>query len=181
MIIYIIRHPETIFNRKDITQGHADSSLTGKGKKVAQQLGKKLKNKNIFKIFSSDLGRCLQTSNIVNGELNIKIVPKKELRELNYGDFNGEKADIIKKIFNLNNPRLILPNGESFHQMKQRILNFINQLKAKKPVLIVTHEGCLRAIISEMLNMKFTSNKCKTQPDQVFMLDTTKKKIVKAD
>jgi len=35
MLIYIIRHPETEYNVRGITQGHDDSSLTNKGKKTA--------------------------------------------------------------------------------------------------------------------------------------------------
>lgn len=181
MIIYIVRHPETGYNKKGITQGHADSSLTEKGKKVADKLGKLLKNKVINKIFSSDMGRCMQTSKLIQKQLKLKIIPTKKLRELNYGDFNGEKTDIIRKRFNLSNPTLVFHNGESFNQMKKRVLNFIKQLREEKPVLVVTHEGCLRAIISEMLNVKFTSRKCKTKTDQIFMLDTVKRRIVRVD
>jgi broad specificity phosphatase PhoE len=177
MIIYIVRHPETEHNKKGIIQGHADSLLTDRGKKVADKLGKLLKSKDINKIFSSDLGRCMQTSKIIKKRLKLNITPIKELRELNYGDFNGEKNSIIREKFPLNNPNLILPNGESFNQMKKRIWIFIKHLKEKKPVLLVTHEGCLRAIISQVLKVKFTSNKCKTEPNQIFMLDTTKKRI----
>ena len=69
MILYIIRHPETKHNIQQITQGHKDSPLTNKGKKQAEALGKRLKNKDISKIYSSDLGRCMQTSKIINNSI----------------------------------------------------------------------------------------------------------------
>lgn len=60
MVIYIVRHPETEYHKKGLTQGHDDSPLTKRGIKTAEKLGQLLKNKNISKLFSSDLGRCIQ-------------------------------------------------------------------------------------------------------------------------
>jgi broad specificity phosphatase PhoE len=138
-----------------------------------------LTDKNITKIFSSDLGRCMQTSKIVNQKLNVGIIYTQELREQNFGDFNGKPADIIIRKFDLSDPTLVFPNGESFNQMKKRVLHFIYQLNQEKPVLIVTHEGCLRAIISGILNVDFSSEKCKTEGNQIFMLDISKRKIIR--
>lgn len=179
MIIYIIRHPETKFNKKEITQGWADSSLTTKGKKTAEKLAQSLKNKKIIKIYTSDLGRCIQTSKLISKELKIRILPKKELREQNFGKFNGKSNEIIKKEFDLSNTNLILPNGESFNQMKKRILKFIHNLQEKGPILIVTHDGCLRAILSELSDSKSILNKCNTNSNEIFKFDTEKKKISK--
>ncbi len=41
---YIIRHGETVFNRKGRIQGWCDSPLTDLGVSQAKQLGKELKN-----------------------------------------------------------------------------------------------------------------------------------------
>jgi len=169
MILYLVRHPETACNRHDITQGHADSPLTKKGQNVAKKLGQLLKNKNISKIYSSDLGRCLQTSRIINQQLHVKIIAKKELREINYGHYNGCATNIIRKKFVLSNPNLVFPRGESFNQMKKRVLKFIKNLKEDQPVLIVTHEGCLRAILSDKYKVRFTSARCNTMPDQTLV------------
>lgn len=73
MLIYIVRHPETEYNKKGLTQGHGDSLLTQQGVEIAKKLGESLEDKNIQKIYSSDLGRCIQTSKIINKFLNVKI------------------------------------------------------------------------------------------------------------
>ena len=127
MVIYIVRHPETEYNIKGLTQGHKDSPLTKQGIKTAEKLGKLLEKRNISKIYSSDLGRCIQTSEIINKSLNVYISPKRELRERNHGDYNGKSSKLISQTFNMSNPNLILPNGESFNQMKVRVLNFIKK------------------------------------------------------
>jgi probable phosphoglycerate mutase len=177
MIIYLIRHPETEYNKLGITQGHDDSPLTEKGINTAKKLGQLLKNRKIFKIYSSDLGRCIQTSRIINKFLNVDIYPQKELRERNHGDFNGKSAKLISQTFDMSNPDLILPNGESFNQMKKRVLLFIQNLNESKPVLIVTHEGCLRAVLSEVLDVIFYSQDCDTKSNEIIILNKDKQKI----
>lgn len=154
MTIYITRHSETVQNKIGITQGHKDSPLTEKGKLSANKKGLKLKNKNIEIIYSSDLGRCMQTAKIINKYLNAKIILKKDLRERNFGIFNGKKHIEVKKKLNLNNLNLIPPKGESFNQMKRRAINFIKNLKntKNKRILIITHEGVTRALFSKHIS-----------------------------
>ncbi|MCR4327600.1 MAG: histidine phosphatase family protein [Nanoarchaeota archaeon] len=179
MVIYIVRHPETEYNRKGLTQGNDDSPLTEKGINTAEKLGKLLKNREISKIYSSDLGRCIQTSRIINKFLNVDIYPQKELRERNHGDFNGKSAKLISQNFDMSNPDLILPKGESFNQMKIRVLNFINKLEKSTSVLVVTHEGCLRATISDYKNKDFYSEQCNSKPDEIRVIRDKNIKILR--
>lgn len=179
MIIYIVRHPETEFNQKGIIQGHADSPLTKKGRQTAEKLGCLLKDKGIARIYSSDFGRCMQTSRIISKQLKVKIIPKPELRELNYGHFNGKPAEAIRNNFDLEDPYLIFPGGERFSQMKKRVLKLIKTIKEKGPLLIVAHEGCLRAILSEIYHLQFTSAGCNSSPNKIFILNSENRKISK--
>ena len=48
---YIIRHGETVFNRKGRIQGWCDSPLTDLGVSQAKQLGKELKNVHLMYVF----------------------------------------------------------------------------------------------------------------------------------
>ena len=177
MVIYLVRHPETKWNKRGITQGHADSTLTKKGKKTAEYLGKVLKNKKISKMYTSDLGRCIQTSKLINKELGVRMIPKKALREQNFGEYNGEKASVITKTFDKFNPKRVMPKGESFNQMKKRVLECIKKLDDTKHLLVVTHEGCLRAILSQTLKVTFSSPKCNTNPKEIILLRKDKQKL----
>ena len=114
--IYVIKHPETEWNKLKILQGHKNSDLTKVGKKTANAIGKRLKNKNITKIYSSDLGRCMQTSKIIAKIIKTNIIKSKRLRERNFGDLNGFQNKIIHKLLDLKNPKLglfaqCLPGG----------------------------------------------------------------------
>lgn len=107
----------------------------------------------------------------------MKISLKEELRERNHGDYNGKKAKIIADTFDMSDPRFVLPNGESINQMKKRVLNFISKIEKSESVLIVTHEGCLRAILSYVRNKNFLSNECSSKPEEIRILDIQNKKI----
>lgn len=151
MNIYFVRHPETQWNKAGILQGHKDSSLTPDGEDEAKKLGELLKIKNIEIIYSSDLGRCIQTAEIINSFINKEIVKVLELRERNFGDLNGRPNSEVREILNLSDPNQLAPNGESFNQMRMRVLKFVQSLSAKnfKNILLVTHEGVTRAILSD--------------------------------
>ena len=76
---YVVRHSWTESNINKITQGWADSHLVPEGIEMAEKLGEFLKDESISGIFSSDLGRCVQTSKIINKQLGVKI---KKIRRL---------------------------------------------------------------------------------------------------
>ncbi len=181
MIIYFVRHGETEWNRKGIIQGHEDSPLTLKGRNNTEKLGRILRDKNIEIIYSSDLGRCVQSSEIINRWLKVKIIKAKELRERNFGDFNGRPNRKVKEILDLNSPDEKAPNGESFNEQKKRVASFIKKLFAKKfkKILLVIHDGTAKAILSEHYNANFNSKKRDTSDDIIYSIETNNNKIKK--
>ncbi|MBW3020110.1 histidine phosphatase family protein [Candidatus Woesearchaeota archaeon] len=179
MKFYVVRHPWTESNVKKITQGWADSPLIPEGVEMAERLANFLKNKSISKIFTSDLGRCIQTSEIINKILKVDICKIKKLREQNFGKFNGLDKEIIKKEFDETNHSAIPSDGESLLQMKDRVLGYIkNELPRKENnVLIVTHTGCFQSILSDALKIDLTSEECHTNPLTICLFELTNKNI----
>lgn len=96
VVIYLTRHGKTMLNTADRVQGWADSPLTDAGVEVAQQLGKGLNMEGIKfdAAYSSDSGRAVETAQIVLEQCEqldqIKLVEMKELREWNFGIFEGD-------------------------------------------------------------------------------------------
>lgn len=173
MIIYFVRHGQTVWNKKKILQGHLNSPLTIKGEKSARRNAKKLIGKNISAIYSSDLGRCMQTAEIINESLKIEIFPAKQLRERNFGDYNGRSSAFIKKNLTGNQ---IPANGESIVDFRKRVVNFIKNLSGEKmeKILLVLHEGSARAIISEYSGFDISSAKCLTSDEKVYNFEINK-------
>lgn len=186
MIIYFVRHGETIWNRKGITQGHKNSPLTLKGKNSAKKLGEKLRKENIEKIYSSDLGRCVQTAEIINRYLKVNLIITREMRERNFGDFNGYPAKNIRAELDLSNVNEKAPNGESFNEMKERVIGFIRSLtkekigkRKTKKVLLVTHEGPTRAILSKYYSVNPSSKRCDASDEKAYYFEIENNTIIK--
>ena len=99
--IYLFRHGQTTFNRDKKFTGWLDPSLTPLGKKQAEIIAKKLKNKNIPVAIHTKLARSKQTLNIVlkyHPECKTLLIDNRMI-ERNYGSLNGTTHDsFIKKI-----------------------------------------------------------------------------------
>lgn len=61
--------------------------------------------------------------------------------------------------------------------MKKRVLDFVKKIDEAKPILVVTHEGCLRSILSEVLKVASSSHQCDTNPNEVIILDQGAQKV----
>lgn len=146
-MIYLTRHGQTNWNVEKRLMGLTDIPLNESGISQAQSLGKEASQLKIDHIFSSDLLRAKETSEIINKFINVDITLDERLRELNYGVIEGR---ILKEIssecwdqFNLYPEQL---GAESFESAYNRIKDFFRDLVKKNlsNVLIVTHGGALR-------------------------------------
>ena len=158
MRIILVRHGETIENAAGILQGHLPGSLSEKGHKQAEAVAERLKNENIDVIYSSDLNRAVQTmKKIAKHHPEVPIVLRKELRERNYGIFQGKEKEVIGWRCE-NNPYYkldkIIPEGESYFQVYERVSKFLNGIFEKnkeKTLLIVGHGVAIRCLITYLL------------------------------
>ncbi|HHY2674119.1 TPA: histidine phosphatase family protein [Bacillus toyonensis] len=94
--LYVTRHGKTILNTNHRAQGWADSPLVEKGVEVASNLGTGLKDVHFTNVYSSDSGRAIETANLVlkySEQSKLKVEKRKNLRELNFGIFEGEKLE----------------------------------------------------------------------------------------
>ena len=76
MNIYLLRHGQTNLNRDGKYQSAFDKDLNEFGISQAEFLGKRLKSYNIDVIYSSDLKRVVETSEIINKYINTEIIVK---------------------------------------------------------------------------------------------------------
>lgn len=93
--IYLVRHGKTMLNTTDRVQGWADAPLTASGVEVAEYLGEGLKLEGVQfdAAYSSDSGRSVETAKIVltkSGQENLVINENADLREVCFGDYEGE-------------------------------------------------------------------------------------------
>ena len=152
--IALIRHSKTEGNLKGRYIGKTDEHLCEEGIKLA----KSKKFPQVSHIFLSPLKRCIETSNIIYGEL--KPVIFEELRECDFGDFENKNykelsgnKDYQKWIDS--NGKMPFPNGETTEQFKERsIIGFDkvvhNIIKNKiNSASIIAHGGTIMAILDK--------------------------------
>ncbi len=87
--LLLIRHGQTEENLAHILQGQQDGHLTSEGIQQAVNLGKQLLNEHIDTFISSDLGRALDTSRLINQSLCLNIIKEPLLRERDFGKYTG--------------------------------------------------------------------------------------------
>jgi probable phosphoglycerate mutase len=162
--IYVFRHGQTFMNVEQKWQGSGvDSLLTEVGKEQARDLGKRVKNKGIYKIYCSPLLRAVQTANIVAEENSIAspVIILKYLRECSFGDMEGKSIEETKRDYasmvedfmcpTLETWNLKFSNGESkkeaFERMKKALTYIVSQNKyTLYPVGVVCHAGIINAL-----------------------------------
>lgn len=140
-------------------RGNKDDALTRKG---WQQMQQATENKSWDIILSSPLKRCANFAEYLSEEVAECLILE-NLREINFGDWEGKTADELfqqqPEHFNRflrnpdNNPP---PNGEALSNFHQRIIkqwqNIILQHYSKH-ILIISHGGTMRSIISQVLKI----------------------------
>jgi probable phosphoglycerate mutase len=93
LTIYAVRHGQTILNLMDRAQGWSDGILTEKGVTGAVNMGKGLRNVNFAAVYSSDLGRAVNTARLAMEQNKAtkkwSVKEMSELREVGFGYFEG--------------------------------------------------------------------------------------------
>lgn len=144
--LYLMRHGQTLFNKRHLIQGWCDSPLTDFGIYQAQVASEYFKEHGIIfdSAFSSTSERACDTLEIVT---DVKIPYKriKGLKEWNFGVFEGESEELNPSIPYEN--FFVYYGGESQAELQDRINFTISSLMKETEgdtVLIVSHGGSLR-------------------------------------
>jgi probable phosphoglycerate mutase len=165
----IVRHGETEWNIAGIRQGHLDSALTGKGIAQAKALAARLAREEFTMIYSSDLGRAVQTAKEISQVTHHEIVTDAQLRERHLGIFQGLNADELtekypeeRRQFRTMGPDYIIPGGESMRQQVERNVSYLNGLAAKhqgEQIVVVTHGGVVSGFFRHTLEISLAARR----------------------
>lgn len=160
--LILIRHGETDWSLKKRYCSFTDVNLNENGMEQARLLSEKLSREKVYKVYSSDMKRCLQFTRILFEDLPIGIMP--ELREMNFGVFEGLTHEEITKKYPeiykrwLANPfDVVIPEGESLTFFKKRIEKILAQFisfNKDKTFAVVTHAGPIKIIMGNILMKK---------------------------
>lgn len=156
--LYMVRHGESVFNVEDRIGG--DSDLSPRGRAFAKSLAAFMETKREpgqpFSIWTSRLKRTIQTAEAIGEEAR----SFRQLDEIDAGVCDGMTYAEVKRRFpeefairardKLN---YRYPRGESYTDLIQRLERVIIEIERHDaPILIVGHQGVLRALYAYVMD-----------------------------
>ena len=164
MLIYIVRHGLTEWNKLKKLQGAADVPLAKEGILLAKKTGEALQGVKFDICFTSPLSRAKQTAECVLGERDIPIIPDKRIQEINFGvlegnqvrDAEGNYIDPQIETFFRDPVKFKRPvNGEDIFVVIARTKEFCDEKisdpdLADKTLLIASHGCAVRALLQNV-------------------------------
>lgn len=155
--ILFARHGETDWNLERRVQGHADRPLNETGRTQAEALADDLAGTTLDAVYSSDLGRALETARIVGRRLGLPVTALPALRERHFGTWEGlTDSEVLARFPQAREGPW--GDGETTDEMSERVLGALRRIATEHPggtVLVVGHVGPLRAMLRH----------CEVEPD----------------
>ena len=160
MILYCIRHGESVFNAEGRIQGQADIALSDFGKRQSVALAKALGDSPIQAIYCSPLHRAMETVEPIAEALRLKIIVDDRLKEIHAGIFQGLLWSEIEQKYpaeaiqwKSQEPEFVIPGGESRRQLMLRGGDALRDIRTSghQQVVVVTHGGLLSAALKSLL------------------------------
>jgi broad specificity phosphatase PhoE/predicted kinase len=156
--LYLVRHGESVFNVEDRIGGDADLSPRGRAfaKSLSAFMETKRAGREPFAIWTSRLRRTIETGAVLPGDKRVF----RALDEIDAGDCDGlTYAEVRRRYpeeFALRaNDKLNYryPRGESYADLIQRLDRVIIEIERHDtPILIIGHQGVLRALYAYMMD-----------------------------
>jgi broad specificity phosphatase PhoE len=167
MILYCVRHGETLFNAAGRIQGQTDSELSPLGLRQCQAVATAFAGQPIEAIYSSPLRRAREGAACVADQLNLPVHEDNRLMEIHAGIFQGlDWADIQVRYpreaaaWRTQDPDFRIPEGESRRDLMGRMGTALREIREAphRQVVIVAHGGSLSAGLKVLLEIPAQRN-----------------------
>lgn len=166
MRLIAVRHYKTLINKSGHIMGWGDSPRSDDWQVDVAFVDGVMHNNSLefSAVYTSDLERSRQTGMYHAKKRGIKLIhDRDELNEVNYGTLYKKSKKWVEKHVpkHKNDPDFVYPKGESFRQMQQRSIAFIETLGKKhkgETILLVVHSGVIRGMISHFLDLPYAEN-----------------------
>jgi 2,3-bisphosphoglycerate-dependent phosphoglycerate mutase len=120
-------HSLSVDNERGIATGWLEGSLSDEGRRLAEELGRRRRSDGVAAVFTSDLGRAVETAQIAFGGSDIPVFRDWRLRECDYGDWNGAPVAQMEaeRARRIDEP---YPGGESWRAAIARVERALEDL-----------------------------------------------------
>ena len=156
--LILVRHGQTVHNVAGIAQGWNDSELSDAGREQVAHAAEKLAAMQPTALYSSPLGRAISTAEAIAKATGLEIVTLDDLREMNYGGWEGRSFLDVRREDEATYQRWIAdeecpcPGGESHADVRRRIERAIETIDSERPI-VVTHGTAIRIAATALLQL----------------------------
>jgi probable phosphomutase (TIGR03848 family) len=159
--ILLIRHGENEYVAKGRLAGRLPSiHLNDNGRQQAEALAQALSKTPIKAVYSSPMERCLETAQPLAAALGWDVIPQEGLLEVDFGEWQDKTIKDLSrrklwKVVQANPSRMRFPEGESFANAQQRIVQSIEALSQrhdpKDLIACFSHSDLIKLALSYYL------------------------------
>ena len=165
MIVYLVRHAETAYNRDGRGQGRTDVPLTPFGESQAAAVGRRLAGSPIDRVLCSPLLRARQTALAIAGERPGLVEPREALIEMDVGATDGMALPQLRTVY----PEFMarwsgvdcaserMPGGgESLQDVAERLGPLMAELRRSEDqaLAVVSHNFTLKVLLCGLLGVE---------------------------
>ncbi len=155
MLIYIVRHGETEYNKGELFRGRKDIPLNEEGRQQAERLGAYFKGKDVARIFASPLMRAQETARGIRETTRAPIETLGNFTDMDFGVWEGVALKEVRRLY----PdqfalwrevpqRLKIEGGESLAVVRKRIRKGMQKVfKEGRDCVIVTHRVLCKLMV----------------------------------
>ena len=147
---WFLRHGETDWNARGVSQGNIDIPLNDTGIAQAHAAAALMRGRGIASIVSSPLSRARDTAAAVAAVVGVGVTVQDDLHEVSFGVHEG--SPMAGEWFTAWVDGSATPEGgESFAALRARARRAVGAaLMQPAPVLVVAHGALFRALRAEM-------------------------------
>ena len=162
MLLFLIRHGESLYNIEGRIQGQSDVELSPLGLRQADAIAEFLAGASIDAVYSSPLRRAMQTAQPVSARLGLSVQADDRLKELNAGVFQGLLWGEIEArypndfaLWRGEQPDVAIPQGESRRDLMIRGAAALRSIRETpfRRVAVIAHGGILAAALKLLLQV----------------------------
>jgi broad specificity phosphatase PhoE len=94
-VIVFETHSISEDNERGLATGWLPGRLSAQGREAARKLGGRRRDDGLSAVFTSDLGRAVETAELAFGSTGLPILHDWRLRECDYGDLNSARREDV--------------------------------------------------------------------------------------
>ena len=162
MTLIFVRHGQSKGNELGIAQGWTDYGLTERGRSDARAAAARLAElagaAGYGALYSSDLGRALETAEIIGARLGIAVQPDEALREQRFGEGEGLTWRQVQERWgaDVRPGRGHVPGEERTADFRARVVarfELLMERHRQEVAICASHGGAIRAAIAHTLGL----------------------------